>query len=420
MLMIAKLGALAVSASALIFTATTTLLLMVWAMLYSVAVIVGRLYGENKFEEIGKVVTAGLLIALFSGSIFACLLWHIDALLFLLQQPRDLVVYATPYFHIFSLGIIPSICMVCCNEFAMGIGRSRLVIIWDLCALPLNISLSYCLLFGKFGFPQLGITGAAYATTITYWTLICCALGYLKFSKKYRIFNVLGFNREKIKFFCVKILRIGWPISLQLGASSLSYCFLTCMMGWLGKPSLAAYHIVNQLTTLIIMVPYGMAQATGVLVAQAIGEKRRDIIDLGYVGIFLSLTIVGIMSLLYWVIPHTLISVYIDIHNATNNHIVYLTTILLAVMGVIQLTDVVGVVSTGALRGFHDTTIPMFIGASMHWLCSIPLGYYLAFIAQWGAVGIFTGFFLGSLCSAILLICRLKVLGKSINLEKPW
>lgn len=420
MVLIARLGANAIATGALIFSTTSMLFLMMWAVLYSMAVIVGRVYGADKKEEIGQIVRAGLFLGLLLGLFFTLLLWNIGKLLIILKQPRDLVALAVPYFHALSIGIIPSLWGVCFNEFVMGIGRARLVVIWALISTPCNILLGYGLLFGKFGLSKLGIAGAAWAASLTYWVLFLLVVLYFYCSREYKKFNLFhkipmknrflwyGANRpeQMVMHYFWKILHIGWPISLQLGAIAASYSFLTYMMGWLGKTALAAHHIANQWVTLIIMVPYGVAQASSVLVAQALGSKRKLIISLGYAGVCLGSSIVVLASLLYWIAPDLLIAIYLNLRDLMNNHIVYLATILLMIMGLIQITDTVAVILTGALRGFHDTTVPMLIGISMNWIVSIPLGYVLAFTTNMGAIGLYIGFVAGSACSAILLMYR--------------
>lgn len=408
MVLISRLGINAIAASSLIFATTGTLFLMMWAILYSIGVMVGRVYGEGKNEEVGQIVKSGVLLGILLGTLFSLLLWNIDKLLIFLHQPRDLVELTVPYFHVLSFGVVPSLLGVCFSEFVMGIGRTRLVVIWAALTTPCNIGLSYCLLFGKFGFPALGIVGAAWATTITYWGLLLLIIGYFYKGTTVRCFfaHRIIHNHLYLRHFCGKIFKIGLPISLQLSAVATSYTFLTYMIGWLGKVALVAHHIVNQWVTLIIMIPYGIAQASSILVAQAWGSKRKRIISLGYAGLLLGCAVVLVLSLLYWVAPNVLIAVYLNTHMVTNSAIICLATALLALMGVIQLTDSVGVIIVGALRGFHDTNLPMLINVSANWFLSIPLGYLLAFVLNMGAIGLYIGFVVGSLLCGVLLMYR--------------
>jgi len=421
MLFIARLGANALAASALIFTVTSSLCLIMWTVLYSMAVIIGRAYGAGNKEEIGQILKAGMLLSLLLGLLFSLLFWHIDKVLLLLHQPRDLVILASPYFHVFSFGVIPNLFCVCFAEFVIGIMRARLVIIWALFSTPCNILLGYGLLFGKFGLPKLGLYGAAFASSLTYWVLFLLLALYFCYNSKYKEFNlwnskkVMAHCTTSIRYYFRKILTVGWPISLQLGAIALSYSFLTCMVGWIGTTALTAHNITNQWTTLIIMVPYGIAQASGVLVAQALGKKQQRIMNVGLAGVLLGCVIVIMASFMYWFAPNLLISAYLNSHDLVNNQIVYLTILLMAVMGVIQFTDSIGVILTGALRGFHDTTIPMLICIIMNWVLSIPLGYFFGFVIKMGAVGLYLGFALGSICGAVLLSCRFRFLCNKHN-----
>lgn len=414
MVLIARLGIQAMAASALIVSTSNTILLTSWALLYSAAVLIGRAYGSEQYETIGEITRASCFVSLVWGGLITFVIWHVNVLLTFLHQPPDLVSIVTPYFHILSLGIIPSLLVTCFQELALGINRSYLVIAFTAITTTLNITLSYCLIFGVLGFPRLGIYGVACAYAIDYWITAILMAMYLRFSSQYKVFKFFAATMHNLFSQCKSIIKIGWPISLQLGAIAASFSFLTYMMGWLGKNSLAAHHIVNQWEILIIMIPYGIAQASSVLVAQAVGAKRRtQVAHLGYAGAVLSASLVLIVSLSYWLLPDSLISLYISHKNISNIDIVTLAAYLMAIMGIIQVIDSIGITITGALRGLHDTFIPMLISLGVNWLINIPLAYTLAFTLKFGAVGIYIGFAIGTFCSALLLTFRFRQLARN-------
>lgn len=420
-IMIAQLGKTAIGASALINSTTTTLFVLMWATFHAVSVIIARAYGAKKYTTVGKIFQGSIFLAITTGSIFAIIFWHLDKWLLFMHQPQDLIDIIRPYFHILCLGIIPSILCSCFNELAIGIGRSRLIIIWAILSTPISIFFGYSLLFGKFGFPELGIIGASVASVINYIGLLIGKLLYFGLSPQYKKLCLFKFNLKSkgIKksvflhygiFYAKKIFQIGWPIGLQLSIVSASYTFLTYMTGWLGKTALSAHHIANQFVSLVIVIPYGIAQASGAIVAKEWGQKNPRLIGVGYAGILLAFVIIFLASLFYWICPQTLVSMYLNSHNITNAEIISLAITLTILMGIMQIPDAIGVVIAGSLRGFHDTTIPMFICTGMNWIISIPCGYILAFYAKQGAVGLYEGFIFGSIIGASVLWQRFKFL----------
>lgn len=408
MIIIAKLGVDALAAGSLIAITSATILLVSWAILFSVAVVVGYAYGAKQYSEIGKILKSGIILALIVGCFASIVMWNANHILSLFHQPQNLIILASPYFHVLAFGITPSIICVCFNEFVIGILKTRLVIIWRTITTPITLFLSYALVLGKFGLPKIGIAGAALGYTVTYWGLAIAVFIYFSFAKNYREY---GFFKAKYSpVYLRELFTIGWPISVQLGAIMVSYTMLTYMMGWFGKTALAANQILAQCATIVAMIPYGVSQASCALVAQASGSDKKLIKPAGFSGIWLAGIAVTIFSLVYWITPKSLISIYMNIHDASNIGTIFLATIFLYISGINQIVDALGVTTLGALRGLSDTKIPMLINVAASWLISIPIGYILAFKLGVGAAGLNIGFVLGSTINAILLINRFKKL----------
>lgn len=406
---ISKLGHDALASSALILGTINVFLMIVWALFYSMGVVVGRYFARGELVEVGYTIHAGILGSIIIAIPCCIFMWNAKYLLLLFHQDLSLIKIAEPYFHILMWGILPSLWRVCFDEFAAGILRPRLVIFWELVSSPLNVLLAYLLLFGKFGLPKLGIYGVAYANVISYWVLLFVILGYFYWQKNYQKYIFFKFTRKCFSQ-VVKILKIGWPVGVQVGANSFAYAFLAYMMGWLGKDSLVSHQIASQFDYLAIMIPYGMAQISAVLVSGAIGIKRKSIVQLGYAAILVVFLMVGLCSLVYWFCPKLLISFYLNLRDIENYSSINLAISLLVIIGFTQLFDSIGVTVTGALRGFHDTKVPMLVGIATYWLCSIPIGYFTAFILHFNAVGLYLGFLIGAIISSLFLLQRFRLL----------
>lgn len=484
MMIIARLGKYAVAAGVMMYSSVVMVQVIVWSMMYSMSVVVGKAYGASEFEKLSRIFRAGCLLAFVIGLPASFLLWNMQYFLLLFRQPVDLVIKITPYFHIMAFSILPSVFYVCFYKFSLGVGKSVLVFKSMLVAVLGNLILTYGFVLGKCGLPVCGIDGVAYANLIMYCGLCLGLFFCIIFSKDFRIFNVLGlkdsvrveslnkknkitgtprpaqlilttlFNPSKYRVFFLKVkkgtffvtdfgkskfrilldiltknrqevqevesvlyyfkklFRIGYPISIEWGAMLFSYTFVTCMIGWLGENALAAHQVITQCVNLVIMVPYSVAHITAVLIAQTIGGGKKHsqklLKRIIHISIYLSLTIVGSVSLLYWFAPRLLISAYLNLNIANNLPVILLATILLAIAGITQLSDTVGAIMTGALRGLHDTFYSMLISLLTNWGISVFVGYILAFRFYYGVFGIYSGCLIGSLISVVLLSCRWK------------
>ena len=191
MILIARLGQSSVAVSALIFGTLGMLTLIMWSLLYSIAVIVGRFFGESDALQIGHTLQAGFFLSILIAIPFSIVIYHGSYILFLFHQNNSLIQNTVLYFHVFAFGVLPSLWIICFDEFVIGILRPRLVIIWALLSSPLNIILGYILLFGKFGMPNFGIAGVAYANVITNWLLFFAILFYFAVKSDFQKYIIL-------------------------------------------------------------------------------------------------------------------------------------------------------------------------------------------------------------------------------------
>ena len=418
MIIIAKLGLDSLAAGSLIASTSATILLVSWAMLFPVAVVVGYARGQilscelskqlttEDLTPIGKILKSGCVLALIVGICAGVIMWNANHILVLFHQPPNLITLATPYFHILALAMIPSVLCVCFNEFAIGILKTHLVIIWRVIQTPITLFLSYGLVLGKFGLPKIGIAGAAFGYTVTYWGLAIGIFVYFCLASNYR--KYCFYRAHATSAYLKQIFTIGWPISIQLGAIMTSYTMLTYMMGWCGKTALAANQIIGQCATIVAMIPYGISQASSAIVAQTLGANQKLVKVAGFSGIWLGGVIVAIIAVFYWTIPKSLISIYLNVNDVNNFATITLATLFLYINGFSQTVDALSVSTLGALRGLSDTKIPMYINIAASWLTSLPVGYILAFKLGVGAPGLYLGFALGSTLNAVLLIRRFK------------
>ena len=389
MLMIAQLGQAALAAGALITTIWVTLAITAISMLFSTSAVVGRMYGAGKQTEIGSAMRQALLLAFFLSLPVSFLMWNIGPILHFFGQKRQIIGLVQPYFHIAAFGMFPLFENMCFEQLVTAVSKAKLVIIWSIISTPSIIFLSYVLLFGKWDFPRLGIAGVAYAGIIVNWIFFIALLFYFFFTKYYKPFDLFKFKWSLHLIYLKKLFVIGWPISVQTGAELSSWCMGVFMMGWLGEQALAAQQIAMQCETLMLMIPLGIAQASTVLIGQAIGRKDFIITKYyGYIATTLGAICMLIVGIIYLFFPRVLIGLFSNPQHLLHKKTIHFAILLLAFAAFYQFFDSTRNILIGALRGFHDTKIPMWIGVLFMWLIAIPLGYIMAFVFHWGVVGL--------------------------------
>ncbi|OGT06955.1 MAG: hypothetical protein A2X78_00625 [Gammaproteobacteria bacterium GWE2_37_16] len=409
MLMIAQLGHAELAASALINSMISVFMVTIWSMLFSVGVLVGHNYGAENDAEIGAVFRQSIILGALVSLPIMLILWNIAPILLLCKQDHKLVALTREFFRSYIFAIIPSMIYCSLYQVTLGISKQKVATIYNIAFLIAITIFGYIFLFGKLGFSPLGVCGMGYANTCAFVFIDIIFFGHLFYFKEYRRYKL--FCIAKTKSFNFQYLRqlfsIGWPVSAMIAVELGAFSISTIFVGWLGETSLAAQQITLQINLIAFMVPFGIAQASTILISQAIGRRDHGVIrNLGYAALLLGLICTLFFTLLYWLIPKFLISFYLDIKAVENQATLAVSISLLAVTSLMNIFDGVRTIATCALRGLRDTLTPMFYSIVISCCLSLPISYLLAFYWHFGVLGIRWGFVLCFGLSAIILIMR--------------
>jgi MATE family multidrug resistance protein len=411
MLMVAKLGHKILAASALASTAVMTITVVISSLFFAIAVLVGHAHGANKPENVGGVIRESLALTIVVGIPTMFIMWHLGSLLLLLGQEKYLVDETIGYFHAFALGVFPNLWGLCFFQLVAGISKSKLITFWGLLWPVIFVPTGYILIFGKFGVPKLGLTGLGIATALTYWLVALTMIIQIGFGKSYKKYKIFSFRDSKKFIYIRELLSFGIFTASQVSAEFIAFSLSTIMIGWFGENSLAAQQIVLQTSAFLIVIPYGISQASGVLIGQAYGKKDfYSIRYIGYSGITLGAIFGIIFLILYCFFPKLIISLYLNPDLPANASTVHMAIILLAIGAVAQLFDFVRAITSGSLRGIYDNRVSMVVSIFISCLGALPLGYFLAYYFNLKAYGIRLAFVFSFLLGAIILFRRFKKL----------
>ncbi len=298
----------------------------------------------------------------------------------------------TDYFSILMLGGVMVPLNAALSSFYSGRGETSVVMWGNLLGSAFKIAADYVLIFGKLGFPELGIRGAAIATIVAafapplYW-------GYLLRGPE--IGRVYGIGRECRwdRSLFVMLLRYGIPSGVQFFLEVGSFTVFVLLVGRLGERDLALTNIVFSIELLSFLPMIGMSIATATLVGQHIGEGRRDLAEKSAYSAFrLTFVYCTIMSVLFATIPRFFLGVFGNPGSTGPLHLEMIErgTALLRLVAVYTLFDCAYVVFAGALRGSGDTKFVMRAQVVLGWVLFVPPVYLSVEVLKFGLYGTWT------------------------------
>jgi MATE family multidrug resistance protein len=279
------------------------------------------------------------------------------------------------------------------------------------------------LIFGKFGFPQLGIVGAAVGTLVS--RIVMLFFLWLLLAKRDKSMAYV----TKIKFFTLskqplkKLTNLGLPSAMQMFFEVAIFTAAIWLSGTLGKNAQAANQIALNLSSMTFMVAMGLSVAAMIRVGNQKGLKDFKALKRIAESIFLVGFVFAVVFALFFVVFHNLLpDLYVDLDDPTNAadtvEVVEIAATLLLAAAVFQISDSLQVIALGALRGLQDVKIPTIITFISYWMIGFPISYFLGKEEAYGSLGIWIGLLAGLSAAAILLYFRFNYLTKRLILQQ--
>lgn len=311
----------------------------------------------------------------------------------LLGQDPTLFPGANELLRSLHWSLLPALGYAVLRSFLTALDRPLGTLLVAVAAIAVNAALGYALIYGAAGLPALGLLGAGLATSLSSLFLFA-GLAVLvtreRRLRRYRLFGRLWVpDWARLKAFW----RLGVPIAVATVLEVSVFYGAATMMGWIGAATLAAHSIVMQIITISYTVPMGLAQATTVRIARAVGaggggaRLRR----IAWLSVALGGGCMVLAAALMLLVPRALVGLFLPLADPANAPILALATHLLAVAAVFQVVDAVQAIGSGVLRGLHDTLVPMVLALLGFWCIGLPLGGWLAFRAGLAGVGVWLG-----------------------------
>ena len=366
---------------------------------------------ENNFFMGKSAFKHGLfLCSLLSLLLFGMILL-VKPLMFFMNQPDEVVLLAIPYLNIIAISLIPLVIFQGFKQFSDGLSLTKHAMYATIIANLVNIGFNYVLIFGKFGFPKMGLVGAGIGTLISRVTMILIIWILLKNDKKTSPFIT------KIKIFALeskmlkKLTNIGLPSAMQMFFEVAIFTSAVWLSGVLGKNAQAANQIALNLSSMTFMIAMGLSVTATIRVGNQKGLKSYEELQRIAKSIFLmGIIFASIFAFLFLLLNDVLPAFYLDLKDVNNyldnQEVVAIASKLLIVAALFQISDSAQIVFIGALRGLQDVKIPTMLTFTAYWIIGFPISYFLGKETVYGSLGIWIGLLVGLASASIFLYLR--------------
>ncbi len=387
---------------------------IVIGILMALSPIIAQLFGARDLDVIGKKVRQGLWLSVLLSVPVIFLLNNLGPVMDLLGFADEVIQKTSGYLYAVSWGVPAVFAFMVLRFFNEALGVTRPALYVTLVGLVFNVLGNYTLIYGRFGFPELGAVGTGWATAIVFWVMFLAMLAYTAGKKAYRRFRLFRDVRLPERQHVGEILRIGTPIGVSMGMETSMFAVMALLMGTLGTTIVAAHQIAINFASITFMIPLGLSMAITVRVGQLYG--RRQFVHsrfAGFTGIALCTAIMCCAAVIMMLFPHRIASIYTQ-----DPEVISMAAMLLIMAAIFQISDGLQVGGSGALRGLKDTKIPMIVNLTAYWLIGIPLGYTLGIIMEWGPRGLWAGLIAGLTIAAIMHNLRFHYITKKFNVRQ--
>ena len=415
-IMVGPLGPQAISAAGVGNAMHIAFAIFGMAVMLGLDTLVSQAFGARDIRECHRLFFDGLaLAALLTVPIMLllALVWlaipflgfH-EAVRPLLESYFGIMIFSTPFLMAYAT----------CRRYLQGMHAALPVMIALVTANVVNAGVNWTLIYGHFGLPALGVTGAAWATVISRaYMLVVVLIGVRYYDKKRTreleladglapgMLAKAGLWHVDWRFDAARMRRLlglGLPAASQVGAEVGAFALATALTGTLDPISSASHQIALNMAGVAFMIPLGVGSAGAVRVGHAIGARDPSRASAaGWTAIMLGTAFMIASGLLFVLMPEDLIRLF-----SADPEVLRVGTSLLLLAAVFQLFDGIQGVITGTLRGIGDTRTPMLVNLAAHWLLGLPVGYTLCFLLGWGVYGLWIGLSLGLIVVGVILL----------------
>ena len=366
--------------------------------------IIGSHNGRGDVAAVGLTLRNGLVVNGLIGLASVVLLAVVYALLGHFGQEPELLPLIRPYFVIVGISTLFSLGFNTLKQFSDGICRPVVSMVFLLLGNVVNIFGNWVLIYGKLGFPEMGLVGAGISTLFSRILIFAAFLLYILFSKSLRQYAraikeaVLSLAEMK------SIFTVGYPVAIQMALETSSFTFAAVMAGWLGVIELAAHQVVITISQLFFLMMQGLSFALSILVSNACGRgDYKGVREYAGKGYGMIVCISATLSVLLYIFRYQAAGVFTD-----SPEVSAMAVSLFFVLFAYQFGDGLQLCFANVLRGLQDVKPIMKVAFVSYYIIAIPVAYLLGFKTSLGLLGIWLGFPVGLTIAGVFFFLRYR------------
>ncbi|WP_439850225.1 NorM family multidrug efflux MATE transporter [Pseudomonas syringae] len=370
----------------------------------AVGTLVSIRHGAGDTEGATRLTQAGLWLAWGMALVAALLLWNLEPVLLQFGQAEANVHMAAQFLITLPLALPGLLSFMALRGFTSALGRAGPVMTISVAGAVANFALNYAMIHQWLGLPNLGLMGIGLVTAVVTNCMALALALHIKRHPAYAAYPISKGLSKLSRSHLKELWRLGLPIGGTYAVEVGLFTFAAFCMGAMGSTQMAAHQIALQTVSMAFMIPVGISYAVTMRIGQHYGAGNMLMArTAGRVGIGFGGSVMLMFGILFWLAPHWVIGLFLDINDPAFAEIVVLATKLLAIAAWFEFFDGTQTIAMGAIRGLKDARTTFLIGLGCYWLIAAPAAWLLGFYADAGAPGVWWGLALGLLCSALAL-----------------
>jgi MATE family multidrug resistance protein len=397
--MAGRLSVIDLAAVGIAASIMATILMSLVSVLLALPPIIAHLHGAARQAEIGREIHQGIWISLALAIVAILLLCYPEPFIAISQLQPAVEAKVRAYLAASAWGVPGAFALRLFFGLSIGIRHPHPVMLFNLLSLSLKVPLNLLFMYGLPGFPAMGSTGCAVATSVDAWLMAALAWLWCLNHPKYAEFELRRRIAAPDLVAIREFLKLGIPIGLTFIADVTAFTFMALFLARLGPVVSGAHQIAANLAALAFMVPLSLGNATSVMVGQALGAgDPRRARHVCWVGIRLGMSIALLLSFAFWFGAPLIAAFY-----TTDVTVRAVAIPLIAMVGLYHLGDALQAVTVNALRGYKNSVVPMVIYTVTLWVPGLGGGILLGLTDTFGAARGAPGFWLAAIVSIWLV-----------------
>jgi MATE family multidrug resistance protein len=381
-------------------------------IMMALVAITAHLKGAKNEKKTLEILSDSFWIGLFFAVLLFLFFKNPDFLLKFMNLDPEVKKVVKDYLFGISIGLPAVSIYLCLKSFIEGLGKTRPEMFISFIAVIFNFFANNILIYGKFGFKEMGGAGCGLATGLTFWLFFILMLFYyyvdqevrkMKIYKKIRLPNFEGVK---------ELLCLGIPIGGTLFMECSIFACITLFIGALGSAVVGGHQITLNYSSLVFSLPLSVGMAVTIRAGHELGRKKpHDARFSCIAGISFAMTAAFCTLLFTRFCPELIASFYTDDAEVKN-----IAVSLLKTAALYQVSDAMMVISQSGLRGYKDANVTFLLTFAAYWVITLPIGYVISMtdwvVSPMGANGFWLSLIFGLTVSGVFLGLRLNYVSK--------